>query len=99
MSSSPESATLEKVKLTTPSFWTVVLHNDDYTPMDFVVFILNVVFHLDLDSANEIMLKVHNEGKAPIGKYTKEIALSKANQVIKMAEDLEHPLQATAEKV
>jgi ATP-dependent Clp protease adaptor protein ClpS len=97
--SSPESATLEKVKLTIPGMWTVILHNDDFTPMDFVVMVLTSVFHLDEPSAAEIMLKVHNEGRAPVGKFTKEIAVSKATQVVQMAEQMQHPLQATPEKV
>jgi ATP-dependent Clp protease adaptor protein ClpS len=99
MSSSPESSVLEKTKLKTVNLWTVVFHNDDYTPMDFVVEVLVEFFHLDLDEAFEIMLKVHQEGRCPVGQFSKEIAITKAAMVCKVAEESEHPLQATAEEL
>jgi ATP-dependent Clp protease adaptor protein ClpS len=75
----------------------VILHNDDYTPMDFVVAVLTEVFYLDLVSAHEIMLKVHLQGRAPVGSFSKEIAITKALHVVNLAEELSHPLLATAE--
>ena len=95
-----ETSVLEKVQTKTPSFWTVLLHNDDFTPMDFVIFVLTDVFHLSTEEAEDITLRVHNEGKAPIPrKYTKEIAVAKANYVMALAERNEHPLLATPEQI
>jgi ATP-dependent Clp protease adaptor protein ClpS len=99
MSNAPESSVLEKTKLKEPVMWTVVFHNDDYTPMEFVVEILITIFHLDLDTATEVMLTVHTEGRCPVGKFTKEIAITKATDVCKLAEEKGHPLQATPEEV
>jgi len=93
-----DTSVLDKTKFKVPSMWTVVLHNDDYTPMDFVIAILTEVFHLSEEVAEVIMLAVHNDGKAPVGKYTKEIAETKAQHVQHLAAMEEHPLLATAEE-
>jgi ATP-dependent Clp protease adaptor protein ClpS len=91
---------LERTKLKQPVLWTVILHNDDFTPMDFVVGILTKVFHLSLDEAEDVMWRVHNEERSPVGRtYTKEIALTKAAQVLSLAQECGHPLLATAEEV
>jgi ATP-dependent Clp protease adaptor protein ClpS len=94
-----DTGVLEKTKFKTPVLWTVILHNDDYTPMEFVVAILHEVFNLDIESAHEIMLRVHNEGRAPVGKFTKEIAVTKAAAVCELAERMQHPLVATPEEL
>ena len=97
--SQTETSVIEKQKFKTPSLWTVILHNDDFTPMDFVVAILTEVFHLDMEAAKDVMLTVHEKGSAPVGKFSKEIALSKAAQVVHLAEQCGHPLNATAEEL
>lgn len=78
--------------------WHVVLHNDEFTPMDFVVYLLEEVFNKVEDEAEAIMLKVHNEGRARVGRYTKEIALTKVHQATELAEQHKHPLLVTAEE-
>ena len=93
-----DTSVVEKTKLKEPVMWTVVLHNDDFTPMDFVVAILSEVFFLDEVAAEAIMLTVHNEGKAAVGKFTKEIAMTKAAHVVSLAGQCNHPLLATAEE-
>lgn len=95
--SATETSVLEEVKLAHPVLWTVVLHNDDYTPMDFVVEVLTDVFHLSEPEAEVVMMTVHAEGKAPVGSFTKEIANTKAKLVCRLAEEFDHPLLATAE--
>jgi ATP-dependent Clp protease adaptor protein ClpS len=94
-----DAEVLERVKLKPPSMWTVVLHNDDFTPMEFVVIVLTQVFNLGQDAAVHVMLDVHNNGKAPVGRFTKEIAFAKAKRVIDLAEQCEHPLKATPEEI
>ncbi len=96
--SATDASVLEEVKLKPPVIWTVVLHNDDFTPMEFVTEVLTNVFHLSQPEAEMIMLTVHTEGKAPVGRFTKEIANSKASLVCNLAEKFEHPLLATAEE-
>ena len=93
-----ETDVLERIKLKTPTIWTVVLHNDDYTPMEFVMWVLMKEFGLDLVEAEEITMKVHHEGKGKVGSFTKEIALTKAATVVQLAEQNEHPLLATPEE-
>jgi ATP-dependent Clp protease adaptor protein ClpS len=87
-----------KTKLKTPSMFKVVLHNDDFTPMDFVTSILVHIFHKSLSEAQELMLTVHHKGKANVALYTKEIATTKVRQVLRLAEAGGHPLLATAEE-
>jgi ATP-dependent Clp protease adaptor protein ClpS len=99
MSNSPEASVLEKTKLSMPNMWTVVFLNDDYTPMNFVVEVLMEVFHLDDAAAKEVMMTVHLKGRAPVGRYTKEIAMTKAALVMRLAEELEHPLVASPEQL
>ena len=86
--------TQTKTQIKVPSMWTVILHNDDYTPMDFVTQVLVHVFHLSVDEAAAIMMTVHVKGKAKVGLFTKEIAQTKALMVKRLAEDQGHPLLA-----
>jgi ATP-dependent Clp protease adaptor protein ClpS len=81
-----------------PSLYKVLLLNDDYTPMDFVVHVLEHVFGKSRDEAIEIMLHVHHQGVGVCGVYTFEIAETKVAQVIELARRHEHPLQCTMEK-
>ena len=90
----------EKIQIKAPNFWTVVLHNDDFTPMEFVVMVLMEIFHLNQEESELIMLTVHNEGKAPVPRrYSKDIAHTKAKQVCDLAEVMQHPLLATPEQL
>ena len=82
-----------------PSLYKVMLHNDDYTPMDFVVMVLETFFSKDRPAANEIMMAVHTKGAAACGVYTFEIAETKVASVLECAREHEHPLQCTLEKV
>jgi len=88
-----------KPLLKRPSQYQVILLNDDYTPMDFVVHILQGFFNLDLDEATNVMLAVHNNGKGVCGVYTKDIAETKAAQVNQFARDNQHPLLCEIEVI
>ena len=81
-----------KPKLKRPARFQVVLLNDDYTPMEFVVEILEQIFGMDRELAVRIMLKVHTEGRGVCGVFTREIAETKAEQVNQTAREHEHPL-------
>ena len=85
-------------KLKPPSLYKVILNNDDYTPMDFVVEILAVFFNMDVETATRIMLNVHNSGKGICGIFTREIAESKVAQVNNYSRENQHPLLCTMEK-
>lgn len=82
----------ERPKLKRPPMYKVVMLNDDYTPMDFVVHVLESFFALNRELATKVMLKVHTEGKAVCGVYTRDIAETKAAQVNQYSRDNEHPL-------
>ena len=75
-----------------PPMYAVILMNDDYTPMDFVIEILQQYFALNLDQATQVMLTVHYEGKGVAGVYPRDIAETKANQVNNYARSQGHPL-------
>nr|Q6FCI2.2 RecName: Full=ATP-dependent Clp protease adapter protein ClpS [Acinetobacter baylyi ADP1] len=79
-------------ELKRPPLYAVVLLNDDYTPMDFVIEILQQYFALNLDQATQVMLTVHYEGKGVAGVYPRDIAETKANQVNNYARSQGHPL-------
>ena len=79
-------------ELKKPPMYAVVLMNDDYTPMDFVILILQQYFAMNLDQATEVMLTVHYEGKGIAGVYPRDIAETKANQVNNYARSKGHPL-------
>lgn len=85
-------------KLKRPNLYKVLLLNDDFTPMDFVVLLLETVFHKSRDEAIDIMLHVHHRGVGICGVYTFEVAESKVAQVTEIARRNEHPLQCTMEK-
>jgi ATP-dependent Clp protease adaptor protein ClpS len=90
-----ELKTRDRVKK--PRMWTVMLHNDDYTTMEFVVYLLQVVFRHSPASASRVMLMVHQAGVGAAGTYTREIAETRTNQVLQMAQKDGHPLQCTME--
>jgi ATP-dependent Clp protease adaptor protein ClpS len=86
------------LELEQPQMFKVLLHNDDYTSMDFVVEILSGIFHKNQAQAEQIMLQIHEKGKAICGVYSFEIAQTKAQQVKQRAKQNEFPLLATIEE-
>lgn len=80
-----------------PRMYQVVLHNDDYTPMEFVVMVLQEFFLRDIETATQIMLKIHHEGRGVCGVYTKDVAATKVELVLAAAKRSGHPLQCTME--
>tara|TARA_E500000178_G_C16555391_1_gene544897 strand:- start:131 stop:472 length:342 start_codon:yes stop_codon:yes gene_type:complete len=95
--SSPGVQTLTKTTIKTPSMYRVVLLNDDYTPMDFVVWVLQHVFYMSEQRSNELMMQVHSQGKGVCGVYSFDIAHTKKGQVDAHAEKNEHPLKCIVE--
>ena len=89
---------VEKTKLKPPPLYKVILLNDDYTPMDFVVVVLQTVFAMSREKATQVMLQVHREGMGVCGTYTREIATAKVDQVLDFARRHQHPLQCTMEE-
>jgi ATP-dependent Clp protease adaptor protein ClpS len=81
-----------------PPMYKVLLHNDDYTTMEFVVQVLMLVFHKPIETATQIMLSVHQQGIGMCGLYTYEMAETKVETVIRMARENGHPLKCTMEK-
>ncbi len=92
-----DTLTLENTKISKPSLYKVLLHNDDYTPMDFVVMILETIFHKKQEDAVSIMLNVHQKGRGICGVYTYEVAESKSQQVVESAKQNDYPLQCSME--
>jgi ATP-dependent Clp protease adaptor protein ClpS len=80
-----------------PSLYQVVLLNDDYTPMEFVVMVLQQYFQRDFDTATHIMLKIHHEGRGVCGVYPKDVAATKVELVLTAARRAGHPLQCIME--
>ena len=80
-----------------PRMFQVLMLNDDYTPMEFVVMVLQQYFQRDLETATLIMLKIHHEGRAVCGVYPKDVAATKVELVVAAARRLGHPLQCTME--
>lgn len=91
------TSTIIKPKIQLPKKYKVLLHNDDYTTMEFVIFILQAVFHKTLEEAERIMMEVHQKGIGICGVYTYEIAESKAKKVERLAKEHSHPLMCTIE--
>ena len=88
-----------ETKLKPPSRYRVVLLNDDYTTMEFVVEVLEKFFSMSREKATTIMLEVHTRGRAVCGIYTKDVAETKVEQVLQYAREEEHPLLCKAEKM
>jgi len=87
-----------RAKTNRPSLYKVLMLNDDYTPMEFVVFVLQRFFNMGHERAIDIMLTVHNKGVAVVGVYPFEVAETKVTQVMDCARSNQHPLQCTMEK-
>ncbi len=82
-----------------PQMYQVVMLNDDYTPMEFVVVVIQEFFGKDLDAATRIMLKIHLDGKAVCGVYSRDVAVTKVDQVLEAAHKAGHPLKCVCEPV
>jgi ATP-dependent Clp protease adaptor protein ClpS len=97
---SPGTVSITKTKPQTkrPSLYRVLLLNDDYTPMEFVVIVLERYFHKDHETAERIMLDVHQHGVGECGIYTYELAETKVMQVMDFSRKHQHPLQCVMEK-
>ena len=91
-------ATKTRTRPKKPSQFKVLLLNDDYTPMEFVVIVLKRFFSMDMEQATRVMLHVHQKGVGVCGIFTYEIAETKVNQVMDFAKQNQHPLQCTLEK-
>ena len=91
-------ATKTRAKSKKPSQYKVLLLNDDYTPMEFVVLVLKRFFRMDLEQATRVMLHVHQKGVGVCGVFTYEVAETKVSQVTDFARQNQHPLQCTLEK-
>jgi ATP-dependent Clp protease adaptor protein ClpS len=87
-----------RVRVRKPSLYKVIMLNDDYTPMEFVIMILERFFNKTHDEATQIMLHVHQKGVGVCGVFTYEVAETKVTQVMDMAREHQHPLQCTLEK-
>ena len=90
--------TKEKIKLKKPDMYVVIMINDDYTPMEFVIYVLQSVFKKNYEDAKRIMLLIHNEGKGICGVFPLDIAETKANQVVEFARINQHPLECKVQK-
>ena len=84
-------------KLEPPQMYQVVMLNDDYTPMEFVVVVIQEFFGKDLEAATQIMLKIHLDGKGVCGVYSRDVAATKVDQVLDAAPKAGHPLQCISE--
>ena len=91
-------ATRTRPKAKKPSLYKVLLLNDDYTPMEFVILVLQRFFRMGLEDATRVMLHVHQKGVGVCGIFTYEVAETKVTQVLDFARQHQHPLQCTMEK-
>ncbi|MFC3098434.1 ATP-dependent Clp protease adapter ClpS [Alteraurantiacibacter palmitatis] len=91
-------ATRTRTRPKKPSMYKVLMLNDDYTPMEFVVLVLKRYFRMDLEQATRVMLHVHQRGVGVCGIFPLEVAETKVNQVMDFARQNQHPLQCTLEK-
>jgi ATP-dependent Clp protease adaptor protein ClpS len=91
-------ATKTKPRAKKPNLYKVLMLNDDYTPMEFVVLVLQRFFRMGLEDATRVMLHVHQRGVGVCGTFSYEVAETKVSQVIDFAREHQHPLQCTLEK-
>jgi len=92
-----ELGVVERARTEQPRKYVVVLHNDDYTTMEFVVHVLMKFFHLDETESTQVMLHVHHRGFGIVGTFTRDVAETKAATVMAYAKEHQHPLRVTAE--
>ena len=88
----------KRAKVKPPPLFKVILLNDDYTPMEFVVAVLQTFFLMSREKATQVMLKVHREGMGICGTYPKDVATTKVQQVVGYARKYQHPLQCVMEE-
>jgi ATP-dependent Clp protease adaptor protein ClpS len=88
-----------KPKLKEPSKYKVIMHNDDFTPMEFVVAVLEMFFNMERALATKVMYEIHMAGKAICGVYSKDVAETKADQVMEYARRHDHPLLCSIEVI
>jgi ATP-dependent Clp protease adaptor protein ClpS len=88
----------KKARLKPPPMFKVLLLNDDYTPMDFVVVVLQTIFFMGREQATQIMLKVHREGSGVCGVFPRDVAATKVEQVVAFAKQHQHPLRCVMEE-
>jgi len=88
----------QRPKLKQPPMFKVILLNDDYTPMEFVVYVLETFFKMDRDQATRVMLNVHTKGKGVCGVYTRDVSETKVSQVNEYARTNNHPLMCDMEE-
>lgn len=93
------AATKTRTRTKKPSLYRVLILNDDYTPMEFVVLVIQEFFNKDRESATQIMLKIHLDGKGVCGVYSRDVAATKVDQVMDAAHKAGHPLQCVSEPV
>ncbi|MBN2972617.1 ATP-dependent Clp protease adapter ClpS [Roseomonas aeriglobus] len=91
-------ATKTRAKTKKPTPYRVLMLNDDYTPMEFVVLVLQRFFRMDMEQATQVMLHVHQKGVGVCGTFSYEVAETKVSQVMDFARQNQHPLQCTLEK-
>jgi ATP-dependent Clp protease adaptor protein ClpS len=101
MPSKSSGSTLLKpsaAKVKPPPMYRVVMYNDDFTPMEFVVEVLQTFFSLSREQATQVMLKVHTEGRGVCGTYPRDVASTKVEQVVQYSRQHQHPLQCAMEE-
>lgn len=86
-------------KIAPPPMYQVVMLNDDFTPMEFVILVLQEFFSKDKEQATQIMLKIHLDGRGICGVYSRDVAATKVEQVLQAAQQAGHPLQAVSEPI
>ncbi|MGL4849109.1 MAG: ATP-dependent Clp protease adaptor ClpS [Clostridium sp.] len=90
---------IEKIKFKKPKKYNAIMYNDDFTTMEFVVFILRDIFKKNDIEANKIMLDVHNKGRGIAGTYSYDIAMTKVNTALRFAKEYDYPFKMTVEEV
>lgn len=85
----------QHISMRVPRKYTVFIHNDDFTTMEFVVMVLTTVFHKSMEEAEQLMLQVHHSEKAPVGSYSYDVAMTKASRATDMARAEGFPLRFT----
>ena len=88
-----------ELKVDRPPLFTVVIFNDDFTPMEFVVYVIQKFFGFDHAKSTEIMLEIHNKGRGFCGAFSQEIAETKSQQINKFSKENEHPLKSDIEEL
>ena len=99
MATEIETKQKTKIDVQPPSLWKVIILNDDHTPMEFVIEVLQEFFSKDKEQATQIMLKIHMDGRGVCGVYSRDIAATKVDQVMQAAQQAGHPLQAVSEPI